>query len=413
MKRGLSLFLALLLMCAAPLAPAVAEAASPAPLTPVEQLVDGDGNVIFSDPIVEQGIRDCLMAFDGPVTKKQLAGMGSKYQMLYLSAPEAASVDLSLLQLCGKLKMLVLDGVTPANWDAIGALKSLTYFGAYRLALPDLRFLTGHKKLLDIALYDSTCADISAVTEIPKLYSFRAETPIADITPLLACKKLKAFTLAGLSDAQINALLDTLGKKLTDVGLTDCALSDETVQRIAALKLQGISLDNVALASVAPFFGMKSLRLMLGLANMDIPSLEGVQNLQKVQNVTLDNVTGVTDYAPLYQMAGIKTLNWSNSPAPDLTGIAGMKKLDALYLQNLSGTVTLAPVFGLGKLKTLGLYSVTVDSLAGVEGLAKLANLSMYDVQGISDYTPLSGLANIQSISTDEPEKMPAGLPVY
>jgi hypothetical protein len=70
-------------------------------------------------------------------------------------------------------------------------------------------------------------------------------------------------------------------------------------------------------------------------------------------------------------------------------------------------------VFGLGKLKTLGLYSVTVDSLAGVEGLAKLANLSMYDVQGISDYTPLSGLANIQSISTDEPEKMPAGLPVY
>lgn len=412
MKKMLALLLTLLLLYAMP-AGAYAEAAASTSLTPVEQLVDTDGNVIFSDTIVEQAIRDCLGMPEGPITKKQLAGMGSKYQLLYISVPEPKTLDLSLLQLCTKLKLLILDGVTPADWSVIGMLKGMTYFSACNLSLTDLSFLAGHKKLLDLELENSTCRDISAVTQIPQLYTFRSDLPIADITPLLACKKLGGVTLPGLTDEQINELLDALGKKLKVLGLKDCAPSAATVERIAALKLQSISLDNVALDSLAPIFGIKTLKWSLTLANMELPSLAGLEGLKKLTTITLDHVTGLTDYSLLYQMPGMMNLTIGGCDAPNLTGIESMKKLKYLSLHDLTGNLALAPVFTLKKLQQLSLNNVEIDTLTGIENMEKLDSLYFYEVRGITDFTPLSGLKKIQFIGTDMADQLPEGLPAY
>ena len=70
--------------------------------------MDEKGNVIFSDPTVEQAIRDCLSVPEGPgYEKSSWPGWAANIKCCYLSAPEPATLDLSLLQLCTKLKLLI------------------------------------------------------------------------------------------------------------------------------------------------------------------------------------------------------------------------------------------------------------------------------------------------------------------
>lgn len=394
--------------------PACAEPASTTgSLTPVEQLVDADGNVIFTDTLVEQAVRDCIGIYDGPISAKKIASMGTSYAELRLYSPDPVTVDLSVLQLCKRLKMLVLEGVTPADWSAVAALPGMTYFSASGLELPNLDFLAGNKKLLDLVLDTATCDDISGLANIPNLLSFRCNTPIADLAPLFAHKKLINIELAAVSEAQLTALLDARGKKLQDLGLTDCDLSDAMLARIAGLKLQSLKLNDVRVSSIAPVFGIASLKSGLTLANMGIASLEGIQGLKKLQSLTLTAVTGLADLTPAFQLPGLMTLSLNDCDAPNLTGIESAKKLTELWLQNVSGTMDLTPAFALTKLKTLGLFSVTLSTLAGIGNLAKLTDLYFYDVQGIDDYSPLSELGRIQSILTDVADQLPPGLPAY
>lgn len=412
MKKWIAcLFAALLLLGALP---AGAESASVATgLTPVEQLVDADGNVIFTDALVEQAVRECSGIYDGPISAKKMASMGSSYQSLRLYSADPVTVDLSVLQLCKRLKMLELDGVTPADWSAVAALPSMTYFSAYGLELANLDFLAGSKKLLDLVLDHTTCADISAVAGISSLIDFRCSTAIADLSPLYALKKLNHVEVGGATEEQLTALLDARGKKLVDLGLTDCDLSDAMVERIAGLKLGSLMLDNVRLRAITRLLEISTLKSGLTLANMEILTLEGIQNLKKLKTVMLRGITGLTSLGPVFQMPALTSLWLEDCAAPDLTGAEGMKKLTELWLQNVSGTVDLTPVYALAKLKTLGLFSVTLNSFEGVEGLGSLKTLYLYDVQGVSDYAPLAGLKRVQSIQTDRPELLPEGLPTY
>lgn len=71
MKRACTLLLIVLLLCAVlpSFAIAQSETEGQTPLTPVEQLVDADGNVIFNDEIVEKAIRDTLGIQEGSINK--------------------------------------------------------------------------------------------------------------------------------------------------------------------------------------------------------------------------------------------------------------------------------------------------------------------------------------------------------
>ncbi len=412
MRKWIACLLAALLLLG--LLPAGAESVSAGSgLTPVEQLVDADGNVIFTDALVEQAVRDCSGIYDGPISAKKIASMGSSYISLRLYSADPVTVDLSVLQLCKRLKMLELDGVTPADWSAVAALPAMTYFSAYGLELDNLDFLGGSKKLLDLVLDHTTCADISAVAGIASLIDFRCNTAIADLSPLYGLKKLNHIEVGGLTEEQLAALLDARGKKLVELGLTDCDLSDAMVERIAGMKLVSLMLDNVRLRAITFLLEIPTLKSGLTLANMEILSLEGIQNLKKLNTVMLRGITGLTSLTPIFQMPGLTSLWLEDCAAPDLTGAEGMKKLTELWLQNVSGTVDLTPVYALAKLKTLGLFSVTLQTFEGVEGLAGLKTLYLFDVQGVSDYAPLAGLKRIQYVATDRPELLPAGLPTY
>lgn len=104
-KRG-ALLLTVLLLCAVFPIGAVAqrETAASSPLTPMEQLVDANGQVIFADATVEAAIRSALGVLEGPLTAKQLGKLGAKNEVLQISAPSPITLDLSVLQLCVKLK---------------------------------------------------------------------------------------------------------------------------------------------------------------------------------------------------------------------------------------------------------------------------------------------------------------------
>ena len=413
MKRTCALFLGILFLCAAFPSPALAQSgtAVETPLTPVEQLVDANGNVIFQDTVVEDAIRGALGILEGPVSQKQLAKLGANGDELAIVSSKPVTADLSVLQLCKSLKSLLLEQVTPVNLSAITAVKSLTYFGAKKIRITDLRFLVGIGGLADVWIGECPCTDISAVMEMPNLSSFSIDTYVPDITPLYACKKLTGVSVAKLTDAQVNALLDQMERRLTDFGILNSSITVSTLERISRMKLRFLMLDGIPVYTIDPVWNMLTLET-LHLFNIRITSLEGIQNLTKLQQVALIKTTGLADYNPLFQLKNLKSLRFLEVKAPDLKSIANLKNLEELELGTIFGNLDLTPAFALAKLKRLSLNGVQIATIAGIEGLVSLTDLSLYRISGLTDYSPLSGLKKLQSVSTDAPAKIPAGLPV-
>lgn len=335
-------------------------------LTSPEQLVDTEGHVIFADALVESAIRTALGVPEGPITAKQLGNLGAKNEELRISAPSPVTLDLSVLQLCGKLRSLNLDQVTPADTSAISALKNLQFLFIRDANLSDFQFLSSCKKLTDLWIGGSPCRNISFVAELPKLCNFHIDSQVLDLSPLYASKKLVAVSIGQASDAEVNTLLDRMGGRLSFLGLKACAIKDETLERIAGMHLSGILIGGVPLSSIAPLWRCKSLQ-KLDLYRLPSQSLEGIQNL---------------------------------------------KKLRELSFEDMEGTLDMAPVFAMAKLKALSLNGVTVNTLSGIEGLKALTELSLYKVGGVTDYTPLCGLTKLQALYTDVARVLPEGLPV-
>ena len=413
MKKAYVRLLIVLMLCTVMpwFAVAQGETAAQTPLTPVEQLVDAQGHVVFTDALVEEAIRTMLGQPDEPITKKQLGRLGERGEQLVLAAEDLTVADLSVLQLCSKLQSLFLDRVMPADLRVVSTLPRLAFFMARDIPIENLHFLTGMKSLTDVWIGGCPCEDISAVTAMPSLINFSIDIYIDDISPLYACKKLVALALCELTDAQVNTLLDKLGHQLTGFGLNSSTITDETLVRISGMKLLGIMLDNTPVTSLAPLWNIKTLQ-SIELLKMPIDSLEGIENLKKLKWVTLLDLTGVTDCSSLYQLAGIVTLSLSGMDAPALEGIQNMAGLKELTLEMLYGDMDITPVFALKKLETLTLNDVALTTLAGIEAMASLTELSLYQIEGIEDYSPLTGLTKLKVLHTDIPEYMPEGLPL-
>lgn len=413
MKRTYALLLSVLILCVVfpSYARADAEAASQTPLTPVAQLVDGAGNVIFSDKVVEDAFRNVLGIPQGPITKAQLNRLGGNRTELIISSPEPITADLSVLQLCTNLKTLRLTKVTPANLQAIPAAKGLAFFWATEIQITDLRFLAGMKQLSDVMIGRCPCADISAVTQIPQLVNFNIDTYVPDITPLFSCRNLVSVSLPDLTDAQVNTLLDNMGGRLTGLGLLNSAITEQTLERIAGLKLNHLMLDNIPVQSIHPIWNIKTLQTV-DLFKMKIDSLEGIQRLTKLKRISLLEITGLKDYSPLFQVTNLRALKISTMLSPDFQDVQALKNLEELTLDTLYGKIDLTPVFTLTNLRQLSLNNVRITTFEGIEGLTSLTDLSLFQIHGIQDYTPLSGLKKIQSVSTDIPGELPAGLPI-
>ena len=194
MKKLVAMFLCVLILCAVfpSFSLAQGETISQPPLTPVSQLVDASGNVIFQDKLVEDAFRNALGVPEGLIKKTLLNNMSAK-QELIISSPTPVTVDLSVLQLCTNLRLLTMEKVTPSNLSAITSLKNLQEFFVKEMQFNDLRFLIGITGLTDIFIGECPCTDISAVVEMPNLVNFSIDTSVADITPLYECKNCAAF----------------------------------------------------------------------------------------------------------------------------------------------------------------------------------------------------------------------------
>ena len=418
MKKTVALFLGVLLLCAMTFSSSLAQgaAASQPPLTPVDQLVDSKGNVVFNDPLVESAIREALGIPEGPITQKQLSLLGTKQEELSIVSPTETTADPSVLQLCTSLNSLKLENVTPLNLSAITSLKSLNSFFARRVKITDLSFLVGIYGLTDVFIDECPVTDISAVVNMPNLMGYSNSSYVPDITPLYNCKKLIGIQVGKLTDRQVNKLLDRIGKQLSSLGLDDCDISDETLVRISGMPLQYFELnypvlEHYSIHSIAPVWNMKTLTA-LKFHKMPIDSLDGIQRLTNLREFWLGKTFGVADYKPLFQVKSLRSLKFDSIKTPDLQGIQGLTNLEDLTLNTLRTTVDLTPVFALSKLKHLYLNNLKVTTIDGIEGLVSLRDLSLYQIQGVQDYSPLSGLKKLESVSTDVPDKLPAGLPI-
>ncbi len=169
-------------------------------------------------------------------------------------------------------------------------------------------------------------------------------------------------------------------------------------------------LDNIPVQSIHPIWNIKHCRP--SIYSNEIDSLEGIQRLTKLKRISLLEITGLKDYSPLFQVTNLRALKISTMLSPDFQDVQALKNLEELTLDTLYGKIDLTPVFTLTNLRQLSLNNVRITTFEGIEGLTSLTDLSLFQIHGIQDYTPLSGLKKIQSVSTDIPGELPAGLPI-
>ena len=414
MRRMKALLFLCLLLLTLPSSCALAQraaATAETPLTPVENLVDADGNVVFNDAMAEQAIRANLGIPEGPVASGKMSKVGSKRDLSIGNGP-TVETDLSVLQLCTKVKVLRLEGAQPKDWSALSACASLNRFYTNGVSVPNLDFLAGMKKLQFIWIYNSDCGDISALATLPKLRAFMCNKSIDDLTPLYACKKIENIGLGFLSDDSLAAVLEVFGNRLINLNLANCALSEMNFTRILSLKLKSLDFDSIKCESPERIWSQMTKLETLSLSNMSIPSLAGIAGMKKLQYLAVNNLAGLTDLSELYGLVKLRTLEIVNLKISDLTGIENMKGLTNLTLMNMPIRLDLTPVFSLTKLTSLHLNRIETSSILGIKALGKLQTLELRGVSGVTDYTELLSLKKLQNVDTDQPNLMPEGVPV-
>lgn len=159
---------------------------------------------------------------------------------------------------------------------------------------------------------------------------------------------------------------------ITELNLTGCQLSDfGFLEDFTAL--ERLFLDDT------------------GFAQLSL--LNAMENLYEL---SLTNCTDITDWTPLAELSGLRSLSLGGTGIEDLSPLANLTELESLSLIDLSGPLDLGILSGLTRLKSLQLYADAELSILG--SLPELTQLGI-NLDHKADLSPLSSLANLRTLT--------------
>ncbi len=206
---------------------------------------------------------------------------------------------------------------------------------------------------------------------------------VADISPVSVLTKLQSFKLCGTEDLK-SPLVDLSplsGLPLASLEIGKGQLSD--LSPLKGVPLTSLVIYGTHISDLSPLKGMK-LRHLKCIGNGNVTDISPLKGMLLE---TLDITGNVCDISPLRGMP-LKSLSIYGTKTDDLTTIAGLKKLTQL-------DISVAPISDLSSLKgleltTLSLAGTQVSDLSPLKGM-KLTWLTCSGTK-VSDVSPLNGM---------------------
>jgi len=386
MKRILAIILAGMLVlslaaCAAPGAQSAAqETAAPAAEPVAEPVVE------FTDPVLEQLIRDAIGVPEGDVTVAEAEKITELDLQMEGGTPIARVSDLSALRYFTNLTNLnlswtmyndgndvdisALSGLTKletlsiccddvADISALAGMvnmKNLWIWGNGRIS--DISALAGMTQMQSLWIKGNNISDIGALAGMTNLnVLYMEDNLVTDITPLSGLTKLTNLLLSG--------------NPITDYGPVEGVYPN--------LQEQDFDLDpdNDVIVFGDPVLEAK-VRDMIGKAEGDI-TFGDVRNLDNldVNGDWQENPaegTQITDITPLKYFVGLHYLALQFHAVSDIRPLANLTNLDSLCLGGNP-----------------------VNNIAALSKLTNLTNLTLFNCEA-SDYSPLKNLVKLKSV---------------
>ncbi len=364
---------------------------------------------------------------DSVVEELSLGGVDFKSDVTELELGGRGITDISVLARCTKLTKLDLRDNDISNLDALSGLAQLDW----------------------LCLWNNKVEDVAALLPLSSLrYLDLDGNKVTNLAPLRSLENLEELWLSGNDPKNINAL--SALTQLRRLGLKSVDLTEEDVEvlcRLTSLKELAIEKNEIAaewldsleralpecsITHDEPYFLFKageaeykstdttaivapgaSLRTLDGLEHFErlvtltvndneLFDLSPLAGLEKLQNLTLGNLTGIgagnryTDLTPLAGLTGLKHLVLNNCGLTDVTALAPLTELTELYLSdNMLGDVS--ALSGMTKLNTL---SLNYTGISDISALASLTSLTCLELEGnqICDLTPLYGLQGLRTL---------------
>ncbi len=265
-----------------------------------EPLAGANQYIRFTDPKVEQAVRDKLMKPSGKLT---LADAKSVYR---LKLPKGVK-SLKDLEKLSNLEYLDAQQLSLKDISSLSSLTKLRSLYLQRNDIVNINALSKLTKLETLSLNGNQLVGIEALSTLTKLRKlYLRENKISDITPINKMTNLMTLEIGQNNIKRIDALKNN--KKLTILALDNNGITD--IQALKSLtKLEYLYLQRNRITSISALASMKKLQLI---------SLNG---------------NNINNIKALSKLRGLKLLYLKDNKITDLTALKGLSGLMELYLE--------------------------------------------------------------------------------
>ena len=263
----------------------------------------------------------------------------------------------------------------------------------------DAAFETEIRKLLSLAEDDAIYTnDLWDITE----FTIPADAAIYDDLKYLS------YLESLFIDNGVSAELDNVSSlsSLSELSIRNCTVTDETLQKIAALPgLERLTLENCGISSIAPLSSSENL-VYLDLNSNSVRNLSPLSSMKKLQELNLQRnaVTGISDLAAISTLTKLDvSYNSLKSIAP-ICNITGLKWLDA-------SSNSIYEIGEMNKLTGLTYLSLAKNKITDISKVSTCTALIELDISNneLTDILALESLTNLMyfNFSYNQVEAIP------
>jgi internalin A len=338
----------------------------------------GNGSLTFPDANLDAAVRTALGRSEQKLTQSDLQSLEQ------LMAREQDIVDLS----------------------GIGRLSNLSFLDVGNNKIQDISPLDSLSQLRFLNLENNQVKDLSTLAALPQLQILIIDgNQVQDLSPLLELRELTNLELSGnpLDEESLNGHIPLLIEKgIQVVGMQP---AEEQVPELEGIVFPDPNLDKAIREQIeSDLIAPEDLLLIRTLTVSDnIADLSGVEKLQNLTHLYIEQVPENMDLSPLTTLTQLEKLFLSGAHTLDFSPLSSLSSLTSLVILSIpirSPKNDLAFLTHLVHLKELTMIGNHFSEMPGlVAFLIPLPELSSLNL-GFNEITDISSLSDLNQLRT-------------